>query len=89
MYVCMRIDLLKAPSSMDRFVCELLSFHLRTLRSLRVADQVVMVAHYLSLLPQTVCERDSSGLLFLGAVKASHASRSILTCIYVCCHLGL
>ena len=36
-----------------------------------------------------LCERESSGLLFIGAVEHISASRSLLTGSYVCCHLGL
>ena len=56
---------------------------------LRNYEPAVVVAHCKFLLLQTACERESSGLLFIGAVEHISASRSLLTGSYVCCHLGL
>ena len=87
--VCVRTYRFVESSHFDRLICLCAVITLMCSSRLRNFEPAVVVAHCESLLLQTACGRESSGLLFIGAVEHISASRSLFTCTYVCCHLGL
>ena len=65
---CVKTYRFVESSQFNRLICLCAVVALACFLRLRNSEPAVVVAHCKFLLPQTACERESSGLLFIGAV---------------------